>query len=588
MRNKIQPRNLTARAAYDVPGNPPSTRPESGVGNCYPGLEYDHRNLDRRFFPGLVLEFISQEDATDPKATLGGALLIEVDTTDPELGNPKYRDRARALSQQLNGDAGQALTQRGTRWFLSSLSQGGKTLSLKAGGGAPLDGLIVWRLVRSLRPEEVTLTFEQRGGNSAEPITLEGWRRRFTDENTGVLHPAYQPGELTQSLCSPWMHDFRDCGCTYWASNHPDIVLPEAEPGDTLLPAGAPEDPLRGRTRVDWLRADRSWPLTSAAQETAGANRRYQMSHFEINQRWQDLAIVLEDRESSGLYVPRSRAADNARPYATPAELRDQLVTLAGLEHLVVLLYLYARYSLISRQEAEALVEKTGRWRNLPDDVEFARHQLLEVAVSEMQHLRWVNHILWGLSETSLLPDWKYTPSVTQPLLEIPGSGKVATQPARLGPLDPAALQLFVDIEEPSGYIDGRYARVTATLLRSTYPKKLHELASTIVRDGEQHFLYFRDVQRVLLAYGTQDLPYLRPLQPGNPDDSQVKEALGTYQRILDDLFTGYQMGYIRNMSGLAQAREQMFALDAQAEALASKGLGIPYLLLFTAPGSGA
>ena len=70
MINKILPRNLTARAAYNVPGNPPSTRPESGVANCYPGLEYDHRNLDRRFFPGLVFEFVSQGDATAPSVIL--------------------------------------------------------------------------------------------------------------------------------------------------------------------------------------------------------------------------------------------------------------------------------------------------------------------------------------------------------------------------------------------------------------------------------------------------------------------------------------------------------------------------------------
>jgi hypothetical protein len=36
--NKIIPQNLTANAAYNVAGNPPSTRPESGVANCFPGL----------------------------------------------------------------------------------------------------------------------------------------------------------------------------------------------------------------------------------------------------------------------------------------------------------------------------------------------------------------------------------------------------------------------------------------------------------------------------------------------------------------------------------------------------------------------
>ena len=57
MTTRIFPRNLTARAAVQIVGNPVTTRLESGVGNCFPGLEFDHRNLDRRFFPGLIINF---------------------------------------------------------------------------------------------------------------------------------------------------------------------------------------------------------------------------------------------------------------------------------------------------------------------------------------------------------------------------------------------------------------------------------------------------------------------------------------------------------------------------------------------------
>ena len=56
-RFKIFPRNLTARADYIVRGNPTNSRPESGVDNCFPGLEFDQRNLDQQFFPGLHFEF---------------------------------------------------------------------------------------------------------------------------------------------------------------------------------------------------------------------------------------------------------------------------------------------------------------------------------------------------------------------------------------------------------------------------------------------------------------------------------------------------------------------------------------------------
>src|ERR1035438_10367252 len=70
---KIFPLNLTAKAATVVTGNPVTTRLEGGVSNCFPGLEFDHRNLDRRFFPGLVFSF----------GDAGGAPLVAVDTSDP-------------------------------------------------------------------------------------------------------------------------------------------------------------------------------------------------------------------------------------------------------------------------------------------------------------------------------------------------------------------------------------------------------------------------------------------------------------------------------------------------------------------------
>jgi hypothetical protein len=62
---KLLPRNVAAlrrgqtpeAAARVTAGNPISTRLESGVGNCFPGLEFDMRNLERRFFPFLEVEF---------------------------------------------------------------------------------------------------------------------------------------------------------------------------------------------------------------------------------------------------------------------------------------------------------------------------------------------------------------------------------------------------------------------------------------------------------------------------------------------------------------------------------------------------
>src|SRR5215213_4599349 len=61
---KIVARNVAAIRRFGdqsgvtqvIAGNPVATRLESGVGNCFPGLECDLRNLERRFFPFLEVE----------------------------------------------------------------------------------------------------------------------------------------------------------------------------------------------------------------------------------------------------------------------------------------------------------------------------------------------------------------------------------------------------------------------------------------------------------------------------------------------------------------------------------------------------
>src|SRR5436305_1670778 len=90
---------------------------------------------------------------------------------------------------------------------------------------------------------------------------LVGNRARYLDDN-GALAKMFLPGELTQSLCSPWTHDFRDCGCFYWASNHPDIVLP---PLSTPVP-----DVPEINASVPWERADRTL-TTLPAPATSGS-----------------------------------------------------------------------------------------------------------------------------------------------------------------------------------------------------------------------------------------------------------------------------------------------------------------------------
>lgn len=584
MSEKIFPRNLTARADRQVVGNPATTRLESGVGNCYPGLEFDQRNLDRRFFAGLVFEFVSEDDNPNPDALRNGALLLNRELSDPELnpafhvGNPELIAAATQLRAALNGESGNTLSE-GT-WYLSALEQGGKNIPLyeDAQSKVPLSGLKVWRLVRSLEPGLVKIKLRRRDAPSdsnppaTSEIELSGWRRVFVDSQSGVIGQVYQAGELTQSLCSPWQHDFRDCACFYWASNHPDIVLGEDTLGESTLPSGASIDPVRANTPIDWLRSDRSLASRAGALGTPRENRPFQMDHYEISQRWQELAVVLRGKEISQIY--RAPTADTANPYKNPKDLAAKLYDLAGLEHVLCLEYLYALYSLVAPDEVDV-----NTWPTLRDDLTFVSHELLLVAVSEMRHLRWVNQLLWELDHTGLT-------KAHVPALEVAERipvGNGHTRPRQLRPLNRKTLADFIAVEAPSGGIDGQYARVVATLRQPQYPNSLYQLAGRIIADGVEHFSKFSEIETVLRAYqgGSQvngaRPPYLRNVTPAPTDNPDAKQALDAYQRLLNNLEAAYKKGDMEDANNIVFARQEMIKLQAIAQKLATQGFGIPF-----------
>ena len=448
----LRPRNLTARSSYAVAGNPATAYPEDAVANCYPGLELDIRNFDRRFFPGLVFEFVARDDV-DAAYSLPhryGARLSYVETDqDPELQLPE----AAKLLADLTGDAGSRLGDG--VWYLEWLEQDGRRISMRwrrDGALMPMDGLWVWRLVRGLEPLPKPLRIGLRQRPESEPgaaeaakrgkpdeVVLEGFRRTFQDPTSGVISTVYQPGELLQSLCSPWQHDFRDCACHYWASNHPDVVLGEVLPGEPTLPGDLPKEPEPAQVLLDWLRADRRRAVAASALDTIGKNRPFQLDAFQINHAWHELAVVLNDTELDGLYVPDALASAN--PFASPAELAKELrERLAPLEMTLAIEYLYARFSIIDPKQAPK-----GRWPGLADDVVFVRDYLMLVSVSEMTHMRWANQLLWELYEHGLVPSYE---PVLEPALEGPHQ---PGRDARPGAQAPRALRCWTISSRSSG-----------------------------------------------------------------------------------------------------------------------------------------
>ncbi|MBB2932052.1 ferritin-like domain-containing protein [Paraburkholderia silvatlantica] len=554
MTTHLFPRNLTAQAAHRVAGNPVTTRTESGVGNCFPGLEFDHRNLDTRFFPGLIFSF------GDPAQML--PLLVTVDPSDPALSATKP-DGVEALS----ADVIAALNDlRVGRWRVTSITQGDRTLSLVS---IPTvnDPAQIWRLVRDLTPDKVTIVLTQdpiatsgaQAGTPLPPVTksLTHYRRHYVDADTGVISAAYRPGELTQSLCSPWMHDFRDCACDYWASNHPDIAL-----GGENFPLAsnlAAADPDAATRPLDWLRADRASRV--AASASARANDALRLRHYQINSAWRTLSFVLEGREIADLYVPDFEPS--AVPFPTAEALADELERLCKLELVVMLEYFYAYYS---------LKQPTGGDASQIQDLTFVRHELLAVIVSEMRHLRWANQLLWTLSQRGMI-------APRQPVL-VPAD-LVPTvkgeRPRSLRPLSAEALDDFVAVERPSGTLDGAYARVIATLSKG-YPVTMLQLARQIVADGMEHFTRFSEISKILSAWPRDDAnpaPWLRDISPATRD--QASAALKTYDEILLNLSDAYQHGDMEDAANIVKARQAMMVLDAEAEKLAISGFGVPF-----------
>ncbi len=536
---KLNPRNRTARLTQArAAGNPVTTELESGVGNCFPGLEVDLRNLDRRFFPYLAFDFLG-----DQVIELVGTSLARAQAEQPP--GPLVDGIRRLATEQ-----GTWRVTRVTGDFAGFGSRTFQTNELGESDGVPPDG---WTVVRLLRPAtQVTLELRRTGG---APVAVTATRASYLTDD-GAFAEMFEPGELTQSLCSPWTHDFRDCGCFYWASNHPDLTLP-------ALPAGvANNDPDWGM-RTLWLRSDRAGndPPDPAPPAGTGAFRRpgAEMDYFEINQRWQDLDVVLDGRE---LRVPYDPDAIAGVPLA-PAQLLPTLRYAAGVEVAVMLEYLAALYSLDVNAGAQGTV--------LRDDVRAARQQLLLVAISEMRHLRWVNSVLFELHRRSggAAP---FTPALGVATI-LRGSAGFADRPVRFRRLTPDVMAEFVRVEAPSLTVDGLYSSLLATFERDDDDDLAASIRS-VMADGAEHYASFLAIQEWLDRH--DPVQYLRPLQPAPAGDQGLRTLQQRYEQVLDNLFQGYRLGVPSGTSRINTARQTMLGsqgVDGACEALAQRGL---------------
>ena len=159
-------------------------------------------------------------------------------------------------------------------------------------------------------------------------------------------------------------------------------------------------------------------------------------------------------------------------------------------------------------------------------------------------------------------------------LSEVPTGAPGVNRPAALRPLVSAAAADFEGVERPSGSLDGRYARVRATLDASQFPGELYDIASRIVDDGVDHYSAFRRMVMIVGVYDQPEPPHLRPgFTLASPDEPAVADALMAQGRVMSLL----SQGDAGNAAKIAEARRVMLADFEQAiETAARSGFGVP------------
>jgi hypothetical protein len=331
---------------------------------------------------------------------------------------------------------------------------------------------------------------------------------------------------------------------------------------------------------MDWLRV-RGPTSDAAAATTIAANRVYQIDHYQINEMWQTLPFVVEGQEIGHAYRPPT-VPPVAEPYGSVKELVAELQdVLAPMELGLAVEYLYALFSLKSPQDLGAQ-GADGPYPTLADDLDSARRSLLDIAVSEMTHLRWVNQVLWEIHRAGNGPDgWTYRPVVT------PGLVRETTGDLRriqLRPLTPEVMDEFIRTERPKGDLLTAYARCIATFEKNAFPlpPRALELLKRIDGEGQAHYDRFLALRGSLAAYRQADgsLPYLRNVQPDRT--TRTDEAVALFKSILKGIDSAYQdeasSDYPNAQERIAKARDTMMKFKDMAEALAANGSGIPFV----------
>jgi hypothetical protein len=210
----IKATNLTAQLHYRGEGNPMSVLPRTAISNCFPGLEFDFRNLWRRTFKEIVLiennNYVIDADEAHKQLIHCRLVAIDEKPTMVQTTGPIFP----------NG-ASQPLTTSGTPPVGASFMEWSNAMAhiLQKQGEK-----VTCYFTLEAAPNEVLVTKEDLIDKTKfQSVELEV-NRIFDGGSAAFSTDIIQPGELTQGLCAPWQNDYRECACYYWAASRPDFV----------------------------------------------------------------------------------------------------------------------------------------------------------------------------------------------------------------------------------------------------------------------------------------------------------------------------------------------------------------------------
>lgn len=541
---KIFPRNLTARAAHVVRGNPAISRPEASVGNTIPGLEFDERNLDSYFFPGFVFEFqrAASPDSSGLNSTVefGRPLLREVvnggpgSSTGMTAADVDYINLPKDSLIHLWGVRGPGarvfefykdfFDDRGVElgcWrAIRDLPQGTvkvllATVAVRRNAATFAAAVTSW--------ENTTQNTVERKSGAFQWAVLTGESINIIEDD-GVINNAIPEGALQSTMCTPWHYDFRDCKCYYWAANRPDVA--------------ASDD--RSEEFLKFMRRDRSAPTVHSTdhEEWLAVNR---MNHVEVIDTWESLPVILNDKEVSYL----------------GGTIRQAFHRLATVEHALLVEYLFAQYTLD--------VTKGSR-------VQAAAADLLSIAIDEMRHFRWVNEILNILGE--------------KPELDRAADygSSFEFRKFELAPFTEDKLEWFLQVEKPSqslnmpGQIDGMYVRLYAMIDHNRAgfpdPDNLLRLIKLIIDEGETHYQHFMTIRRNLASFAsfTDFLQRRSPNPPSQAEETWLKTSDTFYATLLSLLLATFSLRDRADGRDLQKSVRSMHSMDSFNRQLAMTG----------------